>query len=155
MTDDEIARSFIIIECYSNGAFPKRIVGPDGGLSFPHEYGEYYITGWEYLVAREYGLFHSEKIHSIRYSKQTISFKDYVTHWYQRKSSIKKKDDPINYTIAKIMMNSLYGKLAQNITKYYDYRIMHAGSNICEFEASKNNPAQCTLCDMKDNDHGW
>jgi hypothetical protein len=53
------------------------------------------------------------------------------------------------------MMNSLYGKLAQNITKYYDYKIMPAGTPICEFEASRNDPALCALCNEKDNDHGW
>jgi hypothetical protein len=154
LTDDEISRSFITIECMSHGAFPKRVIGPEGGLSFPHEYDEYNITGWEYLVAREFGLFDNAKIHSIRYTKDKINFREYVEHWYARKSSIKKKDDPINYTIAKIMMNSLYGKLAQNITKYYDYKIMPGGTPICPFEADRD-PIKCKLCGEKDSEHGW
>lgn len=154
LSDDEIARSFIVIECNSKGAFPKRVNGPQGGLSFPYEYDEYHITGWEYLVARDYKLFDHANIRSIRTTKNTINFKEYVTHWYEKKSSISKKDDPINYTIAKIMMNSLYGKLAQNITKYYDYKIVPGGTEICEFEPDKI-PANCKLCGEKDFDHGW
>lgn len=154
LSREQIQRAFIKIECMSHGAFPKRLLGPGGGLSFPYEYDEYSITGWEYLVAKEYSLFDHEKIISVRTSEQTINFRDYVEHWYAKKSAIKKADDPINYTIAKIMMNSLYGKLAQNICKYFDYKIVPGGTEICEFEPSLK-PEICKLCGEKDNDHGW
>lgn len=156
LTKEEIQRSFIKIECMSHGAFPKRISGPEGGLCFPHEYDEYSVTGWEYLVAKEFGLFDHEKIISVRTTDQTINFRDYVEHWYAKKSAIKKSDDPINYTIAKIMMNSLYGKLAQNICKYYDYQIFPGGTPICEdFELDLDEPMVCTKCGKKDSEHGW
>lgn len=155
MTEDEIARSFIKIECQSFGAFPKRSNGPIGGLYFPHEYDEYNITGWEYLAAKEFGLFDNEKILSVRHCRKTINFSDYVQHWYKKKAAISKKLDPIGYTIAKIMMNSLYGKLAQNPAKYYDYKIMPAGSRACDFEPSRKDTTVCSLCGEKDSEHGW
>jgi DNA polymerase type B, organellar and viral len=154
LSTEQIQRAFIKIECFSHGAFPKRISGPNGGLSFPHEYDEYSITGWEYLVAKEFGLFDHEKIISVRTCQKTINFSDYVEHWYAKKAATNKKTDPINYTIAKIMMNSLYGKLAQNICKYYDYKIEQGGTAICEFEPSLD-PAICKLCGLGDKDHGW
>lgn len=136
LTTEEVQRSLIVIECTSHGAFPIRVSGPKGGLIFPHEYNEFYITGWEYLVAKEFGLIENEKILSVRHTPNKINFKPYVEHWYNHKITHPKKIDPINYTIGKIMMNSLYGKLAQNPARYYDYKIVPAGREI-------------------DSDHGW
>ena len=133
MTPDDINRSFIKLECTSRGAFPKRVGGSDGGLSFPHEYDLYHVTGWEYRAAKELGLISDEKIVSVRWTQNTISFKEYVTHWFEYKARHDKNTDPVNYTIGKIMMNSLYGKLAQNPARYFDYKIVAAGTPI-DFE---------------------
>lgn len=130
MTDDDIRRSFIKLECTSTGAFPKRIGGADGHLSFPHEYDLYYVTGWEYLAAKELGLISNVSIKTVIWTRETITFTDYVTHWFEYKASHDKNLDPVNYTIGKIMMNSLYGKLAQNPARYYDYKIYPAGTSI-------------------------
>jgi hypothetical protein len=127
MTKEEIDRSFIVIECTSNGAFPMRT---REGLSFPVEYNEFHITGWEYNVAKEFGLIDNEKILEVRYTGDTINFKAYINHWYAHKLSHDKKTDPVNYTIGKRMMNSLYGKLAQNPARYYDYKIVEAGTRL-------------------------
>lgn len=128
LTREEIQRAFIVIECQSNKAFPIRI--KDGSLDFPTEYNEFHVTGWEYIAAKELGLISNEKIHSVASFADTINFRDYVTHWYEYKESHPKKDDPIHYTIGKIMMNSLYGKLAQNPARYYDYIIHPSGTPI-------------------------
>lgn len=133
MTRADIERSFVKLECTSHGAFPKRIGGQDGGLSFPHEFDLYYVTGWEYLAAKELGLIENEKLISVRWTQRTITFKNYVTHWFEYKARHDKNIDPVNYTIGKIMMNSLYGKLAQNPAKYYDYKIVPAGTQV-DFE---------------------
>lgn len=127
MTREEIQRSFIILECTSKGAFPIRT---KTGLIFPHEYNEFYVTGWEYLVAKKFNLIENETIMSVRSTTNTINFKAYVDHWYEYKASHNKKTDPVNYTIGKIMMNSLYGKLAQNPARYYDYKIVLAGTEV-------------------------
>jgi len=104
LTDEQIGRSFIIIECTARGCFPFRT---KTGLEFPHEYNEFHVTGWEYLAARDLGLISDVKIQSVRYSNKTINFTDYVHHWYQYKDAHPKKTNPIEYTIGKIMMNSL------------------------------------------------
>jgi len=130
-TREQIQRMFIRLECISRGAFPKR---SKGGLSFPHEFDEYFVTGWEYLAALDCGLISNVKIYSYRYTNETIHFRDYVQHWYDYKRSWEKKTNPIQYTIGKIMMNSLYGKTAQNIASYFDYVICPAGTPVNETE---------------------
>lgn len=134
LSEAEIQRSFIILECTSHGAFPIR--GKKGELLFPHEYNEFYVTGWEYLTAKKFDLIENETIISVLSTTDTIDFAPYVNHWYELKNSVSKKTDPVHYTIYKIMMNSLYGKLAQNPSRYFDYKILPKGQKI-------------------DSEHGW
>lgn len=169
MTREQQQRAFIILECYSAGAFPHKRIGPGGGLSFPHAHGEYYVTGWEYVAAKELGLIHSERIISVRSTEAKINFRDYVLHWYQMKKDNPKHVNLLNYMIAKYMMNSLYGKMAQDIRHYFDYRIVSAGTPIChEFRPQGdwqdngtykiNYDERCRLCRQDDNralSHGW
>jgi hypothetical protein len=103
-TDDEIGRSFIHLDCKSHGAFPKH--NEKGGLDFPHTTDEFFITGWEYLIAKKHGLIEDECIFRVTSFKNTINFSDYIQHWFEHKKTHPKADDPINYTIGKIMMNS-------------------------------------------------
>lgn len=130
LTDDEIKRGFLEIDCYSHGAFPFK--KQDGGLDFPKRKDVYRVTGWEYLVAKKHKLISNVKIKSITLFDEKINFSPYVKHWFDYKSAHDKKVDPINYTIGKIMMNSLYGKLAQNPTKYFDYEIVEPGKSVDE-----------------------
>jgi hypothetical protein len=159
MTREQIQRAFIILECYSAGGFPKRVIGPGGGLSFPHEFGEFKVTGWEYIAAKDLGLVRDEKIISVRSTDDVVNFKNYVLHWYKMKNDNPKSVNLLNYMIAKYMMNSLYGKMAQDIRHYYDYRIIPAGSPICyEFTPSLDNERVCGKCtqeDKRDLAHGW
>jgi hypothetical protein len=153
LTTEEIQRSFIVIECTSHGAFPMRT---REGLIFPHEYNEFHVTGWEYLVAKEYGLIENETIQEVRFTSDKINFTPYVKHWYNLKSATDKKADPVHYTIYKILMNSLYGKLSQNIMNYYDYKIVLAGERICyKPEYSLENEKLCSKCNELMSDHGW
>jgi hypothetical protein len=161
LTKDEVNRCFIKLTCNSQGAFPVRTKGVGGGISFPEGFGEFRITGWEYNVAKEFGLISKETILSVRHTTDTINFKPYVDHWYAFKAAHSEKDkfgvllDPVNYTIGKIMQNSLYGKLAQNPARYYDYKFCPAGTPICEGEPDPDNDKLCGLCGEKMNDHGW
>jgi len=156
MTKEEIQRSFISIECTSAGAFPLRT---KTGLIFPHEYNRFEITGWEYLVAKEFGLIKDEKIIGVFWTPDTITFKPYIDHWFDFKDKHSAKDengkriDPKNYTIGKYMQNSLYGKLAQDIQRYYDYRFEEAGTSLCHELKFKND--YCEKCGQPGKNHGW
>lgn len=130
LSPEQIQRSMITIRCTSHGAFPIKTLGANGGLNFPHKFDEFKITGWEYIVAKEFNLIEDERIMSVTYAEKTINFSDYVKYWFDYKQSHPKKIDIINYTIGKIMMNSLYGKASQNPAKYHDYMIVPGGTDL-------------------------
>lgn len=154
MTREEIQRSFIILDCYSSGAFPMRTQSAQG-LDFPHRQDTYNVTGWEYIAAKELGLIENERIISVRSPEKTITFKPYVEHWFNYKEAHNKKTHPIEYTIGKIMMNSLYGKLAQNPERYFDWRIMPIGSPLPCNTPHIGKDGFCKICEFNEYDHGW
>lgn len=154
MTREEIQRSFIVLECYADGCFPIRSDTIEG-LNFPTGHNTFHVTGWEYITAKDLGLISDEKILSVRYSNRTISFKEYVQHWFDYKNSYDKKINPIEYTIGKIMMNSLYGKLAQNPERYHDYKIVPHGTKLPCTTPKPDQNGICKICQEKDMDHGW
>jgi DNA polymerase type B, organellar and viral len=160
LTREIIQRSFITLTCEAAGCFPIR-GGGFTGLIFPHEYNQYKVTGWEYLAASDLGLMKNVDIQSVSYSDKTINFIPYITHWYQQKQEHSGKDEfgellnPIDYTIDKIMMNSLYGKLSQNIARYHDYRIVPAATMTCSKYVEGAIKRVCSNCYQKDMEHGW
>lgn len=174
MEEEDIKRAFISLECFSNGAFPKR-TNSVLGLCFPRAFDEYHVTGWEYLAALELGLLSDIRIRSVHYTAARINFSRYVEYWYAYKRDHPKDKFIVDYTIGKIMMNSLYGKLAQNPARYKDYRVVLAGTRtvpivpveielkngrkktvkmLCEFEPG-DEFGYCKRCGEKANEHGW
>lgn len=160
MTRDEIQRCFLVIECDSAGAFPIRS-NTAQGLDFPHRRDVFNVTGWEYVAAKELGLIENENILSVRAPEKVITFSDYVNHWYKYKEDHGAKDksgkliDPINYTIGKIMMNSLYGKMAQNPERYHDYKILPIGSPLPCKKPILDKKNVCKICNFHEYEHGW
>lgn len=153
MSTDDINRSFVTLECFSKGAFPQRS-GNQNGLFFPIGYDRYNVTGWEFTAALSLGLLSDIKIVSVRYTKDKITFKPYIDYWYEYKRTHPKAQFKIEYTIGKIMMNSLYGKLAQNPARYKDYKIVPAGTPIC-WEYVEGEKGFCKACGEHSNHHGW
>jgi len=124
-------RCFITLECFvKQGCFPQRT---KTGLDFPTGWGEYHVTGWEYIAALELGLFEREKIKNVIRLSEKINFGPYIDHWFKYKASHNKKTQPIQYNVGKRMMNALYGKLAQNPARYYDYIYVRGGTEV-DFE---------------------
>lgn len=154
MTTEEISRAFIRLHCNAKGCFPIRSGGSEG-LTFPHATREYHVTGWEYLAAKELGLISEEKIIQVRCCEGVINFSSYVDHWFKYKTSHPKKVFPIEYTIGKIMMNSLYGKMAQNPTKYFDYKIVQPGAKLPCKEPIEDENENCKICGFHAMEHGW
>lgn len=140
------------LSCFSNGAFPLRT---KTGLDFPVDKGEYCVTGWEYVAAMELDLLRDVEFHEIIWHEGRVNFAPYVNHWYEKKRSTNKKTDPINYTIAKILMNSLFGKMAQDISRYYDYKIVPAGTFICDDYQKQPYSDDCANCGDRHDNHGW
>lgn len=149
-------RCFIRLRCFSNGAFPMR---GKTDLQFPIAHGEYLVTGWEFVAAEDIGLISDIEFIDIVTLPSVINFTPYVTHWYDYKARHNKKTNPFEYEIGKRMMNALYGKLAQNPTRYFDYKIMPAGSLVCDYMDCEWNADKkknvCKNCGETELDHGW
>lgn len=126
-TTEQIQRSFIDITCFSRGAFP---LVDKLGMRFPQCLARFRITGWEYLTAKKHDLISHEKINRILLLPRTITFASYVEDWHQKKQQAEIDGDTLQRLIAKRMLNSLYGKMAQNPVNYFDYKIVPGGTEI-------------------------
>ena len=123
---------FYRIKCVSYGALPYRGTGGDGGiafgLSFPHDnrVREYFITRWELSAGlRTKTIKAVQFIESIRFMKHT-DFSVFINHFWQKREAAKLAKDVLGALMAKLMMNSLYGKFAANPDNYYNYMIVPA-----------------------------
>ncbi|HKI68323.1 MAG TPA: DNA polymerase, partial [Verrucomicrobiae bacterium] len=122
---ERLQRCFFSLTCDSNGAFPQR---DKFGLHFPIGRGDFRITGWEFVEAIRHDLIKNVHVHECLEFYDTLNFSSYVSHWHRHKQAADKSGDKINRTIGKIMMNSLYGKFAQNPINYKDYKVVEIGT---------------------------
>lgn len=128
--ENERGRCFITLQCYSDGAFPVRT---KTGIDFPRKFDEFSVTGWEYLIASKHGLIRNARIKNVTHFTAAINFSAYVEKWYAHKEKHRPRrtvEERAQYTIGKILMNSLYGKLAQNPLHFHDYKICDPGTPI-------------------------
>lgn len=136
LPEKNIERCFIELSCISKGALPYR--AEDNSLSFPsdNEIRRYFVTGWEYIAGIECGALHNVEIINVIQFYQFINFADYVHHFYELKNNAEKGTP--DYIIAKLYLNSLYGKYAADSSRYTE-------TYICP---PKNIEHCCELLDM-------
>ena len=117
-----VPQSLYTVEGISYGALPMR--DENGSLTFPQDdvAREYQCTGWELQAAMDTKRLGPHVVRSRLDFLKEIDFVDYVDHFYRLKASVA-KDDP-QYTFAKLMMNSLYGKFGSNPANYRSYGIV-------------------------------
>jgi hypothetical protein len=121
--DDRTA--FISVEGKNHGAFPVRL--QDNSLDFTQTVGLFHTTIHEFNTAIETGTFTPHKIHrTIGFSRRE-SFADFVTHFYNARAKAKAEGDKIRTIFYKFVMNSCYGKFAQNPENYADWFITEQG----------------------------
>jgi hypothetical protein len=143
LSTEQVQRAFIDCTCFSDGAFPLL----DGaGLSFRPVLARFMVTGWEYVAATRHDMARNCRVNRVIRFPQTINFTDYVKYWFDEKQAADARGDKLQRLIAKRMMNSLYGKFAQNPVHYRDYRIVDGGTPVdhkngwqldCEFEGKE------------------
>lgn len=122
LPDSGIEKCFVELFGISDGVLPFR---DKSGLSFPND-GEarrYYATGWEVKAGLETGKLKILKIENVRQFEETITFRDYVYYFYNLKESVRDKS-PSEYLLAKLYLNSLYGKFGMNPHKHKDYELI-------------------------------
>lgn len=115
--------SFWVLDADSKGAFPKK---EKLATTFPHRRDIYHVTGWELRAALETG---TATIYSaIGYiPRREESLKPYIQRFFADKAEAEEKGDKAGREIAKIFLNSLYGKYGSNPENYKDYKIIPAG----------------------------
>lgn len=122
---------FIRVIGHNYGALPQRT---KEGLNFRIPYGEFFTTSHELRVALKYGLFKIEKVVEALIPQKTISFGEYVDTFMEEKILGKKQNNKTMELFAKLLLNSAYGKFAQNPDKYYDYMIARDLSDVGELD---------------------
>jgi len=125
LASDELAQSFVEVECISRGALPMRM--PNGSLGFPDD-GErrvYKVTGHEYIAGLETGTISQCTLHCAYVFDEFCNFEEYVTHFYEQRNKAKANNDAARTLLYKLVMNALYGKFASNPDKYREYTVMN------------------------------
>lgn len=112
---------FAHIRANNRGAFCQRL---KTGLSFEIPNGEFFTTSHEIQAAIKYALADITSVICAFVPQQLISFGEYVDIYSDEKVSCKKNGDKIGEIFAKLLLNTPYGKFAQNPDNYYDYKII-------------------------------
>jgi len=120
----EGAPYFVTVEGHNYGAFPTR---DKNGLDFNVPFGVFNVTSHEMRVALKHGLFKPTKLIEARIPQFYGRFKKYVDTFYAEKVASKEKGDKVNEIFAKLLLNSAYGKFAQDPTNYNDWLILPYG----------------------------
>ena len=110
---------FIKFTGTNKNAIPTR--DKDGALDFSVENGSFNSCSHEVKVALKYGLIVIEEIEELIIAQETIKFDEYVNTYISDKISAKENGDKAGELFAKLLLNSAYGKTAQNPANYYDW----------------------------------
>lgn len=116
---------FISVRGTNMGAFPTRAA--DGSLDFTVETGTFHTTIHEFHAALETGTFKPDKILKTFGFSERISFDTFVNHFYDARNKARAVGDKIRTLFYKFVLNSGYGKFAQNPENYADWFITEVG----------------------------
>lgn len=131
--------AFVNVEGWNDNAFPVRM--HDGGLSFIQKYGIFKVTIHEYNAAKELGLFKTKRIIAAYNFNLQRPFGSFVDKFYNLRKKAKKDGDEILGIFYKFILNSAYGKFAQDPEQYMDYRIEPISVSLKTKESD-----DCPLC---------
>lgn len=112
---------FVVAKGRNFGAFPIR--KPTGGLDFSTETGEYYTTIHEWQAALDTGCFEPTEVVKTYGFDTLVCFDEFVNDFYATRKKAVETGDKIRSLLFKFVLNSGYGKFAQNPENYYDWKI--------------------------------
>lgn len=112
---------FVVAEGRNYGAFCGR--DEAGGLTFQRETGTFCTTIHEWRAAEDTKTFRTSRIIKTYGFDNRISFDEFVSHFYSERQSAKLNGDKIHDIFYKLILNSSYGKFAQNPENFQDYAI--------------------------------
>lgn len=118
---------FVKVEGTNHGAFPTRT---KTGLRFDIEEGTFTVTIHEFNAALEHGLFVPRRIRQCINFGQRSNFSGFVDHFYEKREQAKTTGDEMHGLFYKFVLNSAYGKFAQNSDKFMEYCISEGNENL-------------------------
>lgn len=113
---------FATVVGWNYGALPSR--GEYGQLDFTREFGEFFVTGHELRMALDLGLFKIKEIKAAYKAQKSATFAEFIDHFYNARMEAKAKGDALHTLFYKLVMNSSYGKFAQNPDNFKDWSIV-------------------------------
>lgn len=116
--------AFVLVEAINDGAFPMR--AEDGSLDFTVKRGKFWITIHEYRAALETGTAKILRVVHARNCEEWDTFAGFVTHYYEARLKAKAEGDKIHDLFYKLLLNSAYGKFAQNPSEYESFMLREA-----------------------------
>lgn len=128
----KLSVQFIHCIADSRGALPVR--EDNGELSFPHGRGEFFTTGWELAAGIATRTLQIEKVLEVWSPQSLLNFSDYVKTFFAKRIIAKKNGDKISALAYKYLLNSGYGKFAQNPRDFKEYCIAKYGKNVKGFD---------------------
>lgn len=117
----ESSSVFVVAEGHNFGAFPSR--RKDHSLDFTVPFGVFSCTIHEWRAALETNTFKPTKIIKSYTWNNRATFDEFVSHFYHAKAKAKSEQDKIHELFYKYVLNSAYGKFAQNPDNYSDWFI--------------------------------
>lgn len=127
---------FAEIDATSRGALPVRT---KTGIDFPNGRGTFLACSHEINAARELGLIEIHSVNSVRVAQQTISFPQFVDHFWDLRKVYKEAGDIHGDWFCKFMLNSCYGKFGTNIENFKDWLIVREGEGISDADLREDN----------------
>lgn len=115
-----LQRSFVRFVGESDGALPVRT---KQGIAFPEAKGEFKATGWELAKGLELKRVKVKKVLGVWTFPETVSFREFVNHYYQGRLEAKAAGDKVKDLLFKLVLNSLYGRFALNPRTFRDIQI--------------------------------
>ncbi len=121
------------VECIalSKGALPLR--ASDGSLSFPYGRFEFKATGWEIAAGLETGTLEIDRIINVWIPQTFICFDEYVKTFFALRQKAKDDGDDVKRLAYKYLLNSGYGKFAQNPREFKEYKLADYGDYVKGF----------------------
>lgn len=105
----------------NNGAFPKR--DENGSLRFDISEGYFSVSIHEWRTALELRLFKPREIIECVDIRRKTTFATFVDHFFSLRQDAKSKGNRAHDIFYKLVLNSAYGKFAQDPAKYREFTI--------------------------------
>ena len=149
---------FACIEAINYGALPSRDL--TGGLDFTKENGTFYATIHEIIAGLETNRLKILRIKHAYSFKHKSNFATFVNQYAdmraKHKANFAKDGDLLEKARAlfiKYLVNSSYGKLAQDPRGYFDWLMRHEAigfpNSLCEYASYTNGKRLCPECEQE------